>query len=92
MHATGIASDLQVALSSIQNQLDHFERAGFLVSKKVGRTRVYFFNMKSPVIKPFIELLKIYYESLPLSDHEKLFPTRRRPRAKGKPVIVRKGA
>jgi hypothetical protein len=48
--------------------------------------------MKSPVIKSFIEIIKIYYESLPLSDHEKIFPTRRRPRAKGKPVIGRKGA
>lgn len=91
IHASAIASDMEVALSPIQNQLDRFERAGILVSKKVGRTRVYFFNMKSPVIKPFIELIKIYYESLPLTDHEKLFPTRRRPRTKGKPVIGRKG-
>lgn len=91
VHATGIAKDMEVSLSPIQNQLDRFERAGVLVSKKMGRTRVYFFNMKSPIIKPFIEVIKICYESLPLSDHEKLFPTRRRPRAKGKPVIGRKG-
>ncbi|MBF0205515.1 MAG: winged helix-turn-helix transcriptional regulator [Oligoflexia bacterium] len=92
IHATAIANDLEVALSPIQNQLDRFERAGVLVSKKVGKTRVYFFNMKSPIIKPFIELIKIYYESLPFSDHQKLFPTRRRPRVKGKPVFGRKGA
>ncbi len=91
IHASGIANDLQVALSPVQNQLDRFERASVLVSKKVGRTRVYFFNMKSPLIKPFIEMIKIYYESLPITDHEKLFPTRRRPRVKGKPVLGRKG-
>ena len=92
VHASGIANDLQVALSPVQNQLDRFERAGILVSKKVGKTRVYFFNKKSPLLKPFIEMIKIYYETISLSDHDKLFPTRRRPRVKGKRVIGRKEA
>ena len=92
VHATGIADDLKIALSPVQNQLDRFERAGILVSKTVGRTRLYFFNKKSPILKPFMDMIKIYYESLPIGDHEKLFPTRRRPREKGKPVIGRKGA
>lgn len=91
-HARGIATDLSTSLSPVQNQLDRFEQVGVLVSKKMGQTRVYSFNKKSPYTKPFMELIKIVYETLPLSDREKLFPTRRKPRAKGKPVLARKGA
>ena len=91
VHARGVASDLGVSLSPVQNQLDRFEQAGVLVSKKVGQTRVYQFNMKSPLTKPFKEIVRIIYETLSESDHEKLFPTRRKPRVKGKPVLIRKG-
>lgn len=90
-HARGIATDLVVSLSPVQNQLDRFEQAGVLVSKKVGQARVYFFNMKNPLTKPFKEMIRIIYENLSKEDHEILFPTRRKPRVKGKPVLIRKG-
>lgn len=89
VHARGIATDLGVSLSPIQNQLDRFEQAGVLVSKKMGQTRIYSFNMKSPLTKPFKELVRIIYETLSEKDHQTLFPTRRKPRAKGKPVLNR---
>lgn len=90
-HARGIAADLGVSLSPVQNQLDRFEQAGVLISKKAGQTRVYTFNMKNPLTRPFKELIQIIYENLSKEDHEILFPTRRKPRAKGKPVLIRKG-
>ncbi|MGZ3809435.1 MAG: hypothetical protein ACXVCE_15230, partial [Bacteriovorax sp.] len=69
---------------------ERFEEAGILVSKLVGKTRVYLFNQKSPATKPFMDLIKVYYDGLSLEDKEKIFATRRRPRRPGKPVI-RKG-
>lgn len=92
VHARGVATDLNMSLSPVQNQLDRFEQAGVLISRKVGNTRVYTFNMKSPLAKPFKELVRVIYETLSREDHEKLFPTRRKPRVKGKPVLARKGS
>ncbi|MNL56021.1 hypothetical protein D3C87_1794800 [compost metagenome] len=85
-HASGIARDFSMALNPIIQQLNRFELAGVLVSKESGRSRVYSFNPKSPIMKPVKELIEITYEAIPLSERQSLFQTRRRPRQKGKPV------
>lgn len=90
IYPTAVAKDYQISLSAVQKQFQRFEEAGILVSKLVGKSRVYFFDKKSPVVKPFIELIKVYYDGLSLEDKEQLFGTRRRPRRAGKPVL-RKG-
>ncbi len=90
-HARGIATDIGKSLSPVQNQLDRFEQAGVLVSKKMGQTRIYSFNMKFPITRPFKEMIKIIYSNIPLSEHKELFPVRRKPRAKRKTVLARKG-
>ena len=87
IYPTAVARDYQIALSAVQKQFQRFEDANILVSKLVGKTRVYFFNMKNPATKPFIELIKVYYDGLSLEDKEKIFKERRRPRRPGKPVI-----
>ncbi len=87
IHGAAIANDYGIALSPIQRQLDRFERAGILVSRLAGRTRMYSFNPKSPFSAPVKKLLEIEYESIPLEERENRFGVRRRPRAKGKPVI-----
>ncbi len=87
IHASGIASDYGMALNPVIQQLDRFERAGVLVSKVVGRSRVYSFNPKSPFTRPVKELVEIVYETIPLKEREQLFGVRRRPRRKGKPVL-----
>lgn len=87
IYPSAVARDYQISLSAVQKQFARFEEAGILVSKLVGKTRVYFFNKKSPATKPFIDLIKIYYDGLSLEDKEKIFSTRRRPRRPGKPVI-----
>ncbi len=87
LYPSAVANDYKVSLSAVQKQFERFEDAGVLVSKLVGNTRVYFFNNKSPITKPFIELIKVYYDSLSLEDKEVMFATRRRPRRPGKPVI-----
>jgi len=50
---TGIGS------RAILNQLSKLEEASILVSREVGRTRLYQFNPKSPFIKPLKEIINI---------------------------------
>ncbi len=91
IHAAAVASDYGVALSPIQGQLKRFERAGVLISHLSGRTRVYSFNPKSPFVTPVKKIVEIFYENLLLSDREKIFAARRRPRAPGKTVKAKGG-
>ncbi len=85
-HASAIAQDFGVALNPIIQQLNRFESAGVLISKEAGRSRVYSFNPKSALTKPLKEIVEMAYESIPLSERQKIFETRRRPRRKGKPI------
>ncbi len=85
-HAAGIVQDLELTKTSVLHQLNRFEIAGILVSKEVGRSRIYTFNPKSPLTKLIRDLIELAYESIPLSERQKLFHNRRRPRRKGKPV------
>ncbi|RYZ80299.1 MAG: ArsR family transcriptional regulator [Proteobacteria bacterium] len=85
-HASGIAKDFGISVTPIVKQLDRFERAGVLVSKESGRSRIYSFNPKSALTKPVRELVELAYEAIPLVERQRLFQARRRPRRKGKPV------
>lgn len=85
-HASAIAKDFETALNPIIQQLNRFELAGVLVSKEMGRSRIYSFNPKSPIQKPVKDLIEIAYEAISISERQKMFQTRRRPRRKGKPV------
>lgn len=87
IHASAIAQDYKIAINPVKGQLDRFERAGILISKEIGRTRLYQFNPKSVWVTPLKELIKIAYQSIPLKDREQIFNVRRRPRRKGKPVL-----
>jgi hypothetical protein len=87
IHASAIARDYEMALNPIKGQLDRFERAGVLVSKELGRSRVYSFNPKSPFTSPVKSLVQMVYDSIPLRERESIFAERRRPRRKGKPVL-----
>ena len=85
-HASAISNDFKVASNPVRQQLNRFELAGILVSKETGRSRVYSFNPKSPLAKPVRDLIELAYESISLSERQKMFQSRRRPRRKGKPV------
>lgn len=87
IHARGIAHDYKSSVTPFVRQLNRLETNGILVSKSVGKTRLYQFNPKSPFTKPLKQLVQIAYESIPLQERTKLFAERRRPRRKGKPVI-----
>lgn len=86
-YANGLAKDMNITLSQVQKQFDRFENAGILVSKKVGTVRIYQFNPKLGIVKKIKELIEAFYESIPLTEREKMFSIRRRPRRRGKPVL-----
>jgi DNA-binding transcriptional ArsR family regulator len=88
-YATGAAKDLGVALSPVQRQLDKFEASGLLVSRRVGNTRLYAFNPKLPVTRRLKDLIEVFHEAMSIEERERLFPVRRRPRRRGKPVLTR---
>ncbi|MBX3017677.1 MAG: winged helix-turn-helix transcriptional regulator [Bdellovibrionaceae bacterium] len=85
-HLGAIAADFAISKAAVRQQLNRFERGGVLVSKEMGRTRIYTFNRKSPLTRPVRELVEMAYDQLSISEKEKTFPSRRRPRRKGKPV------
>ncbi len=87
IHASAIAQDYKIALTPIIGQLNRFEKSGVLASKLIGKSRLYFFNPKSTLLKPLLELVKLSYESIPLKERTSVFGSRRRPRQKGKPVL-----
>lgn len=78
---TGIGS------RAILNQLNKMEDAGVLVSRQVGRTRLYQFNPKNPFVKPIKEIIHITYSNMNIKMKEQIFKERMRPRAKGKDVL-----
>lgn len=87
IHARAIARNMGKVHGGIVSQLDRLEAGGLLVSKEVGRTRVYSFNPKSPYTEPVKKIIQITYDALPVKVKEKIFLERTRPRAKGKPVL-----
>ena len=50
-YANGLARDMNITLSQVQKQLDKFELAEILISKKTGTVRIYSFNSKLGVTK-----------------------------------------
>lgn len=85
-HPSGVAMDFHLSITPVLNQLYRFESIGVLVSKQIGRSRIFFFNKKNPYTKHIIEIIKIAYVSIPLQERESIFSKRRRPRKKGKVV------
>jgi predicted transcriptional regulator len=82
IYSAAIAKDYGISASPIINQLERFEKASILVSKMVGKTKMYSFNSKSPFTKNIRELVRIAYEAIPLNEREMLFKPRPRPKAK----------
>jgi hypothetical protein len=59
LHASAIAKLYETALDPIKKQLERFEEAGFLISRIVGRSKLYKFNERNPMINPLKQLLSI---------------------------------
>ena len=86
-YGRAISRDFAISLDAVQRQLDRFERSGAIVCKRQGRTLVYAWNPKSRVAARLRDLTGVIYDGLSMEAKESLFPERRHPRAKDKPVI-----
>lgn len=85
-YAREIAGFFSVALAPLQKQLDKLEAGGVLVSRSVGRTRLYTFNPRYPMLQ---ELKAFLAKAISFYDEElqsRLILDRRRPRRRGKPL------
>ncbi|HIJ87185.1 MAG TPA: winged helix-turn-helix transcriptional regulator [Desulfuromonadales bacterium] len=85
-YAREIASFYATSLAPVQKQLDKLEAGGVLVSKTIGRTRVYQFNPRYPLraeLRAFLDKsLTFYGQEL----QDRLLLVRRRPRRRAKPL------
>ncbi|MAF66837.1 MAG: transcriptional regulator [Deltaproteobacteria bacterium] len=85
-YATEIARRFDgLSLHMAQRQLERFERAGALVSRLSGRTRLYIWNARYPFLKELRALLAKALDALPAAERKRYFEERRRPRRTGKP-------
>jgi len=85
-YATEIARFFDADLFAIQKQLERLENSDVLVSKKVGRTRVFRFNPRYPFLNELKGLLERVLSFYPEEIIEALVMNRRRPRKKDKPL------
>lgn len=80
-----IARFFETALSPIQEQLEKLEAGSVIVSREVGRTVLYQFNPRYPLLEELRALLEKALTFYPEDQKERLLMNRRRPRRRGKP-------
>ena len=85
-YAREIAACWSMDVSTVQNQLLRMERDGLLVSRKIGRTRVFEFNSRFAFKDEVSALLAKVLSRLPSETLDKLTLQRSRPRRTGKPA------
>lgn len=82
----GIARLFGVPVNRVQQQLKRLENGGIIVSRLVGRTRIYKFNPRYPFLNEIKALVSKAYEFLPEKEKDKYYRIRTRPRRTGKPL------
>jgi hypothetical protein len=85
-YASEIAQFFSADLYAIQKQLTKLENSDVLVSRNVGRTRVFEFNPRYLFLNELKALLEKVLSYYPEDVRENLLMNRRRPRKKDKPL------
>lgn len=85
-YAREIARFFGSSLAPIQNQLDGLERGGIVFSRSLGRTRMYAFDPRYPLLFELKALLDKALTFYPAEERDRLLLERQRPRRKGKPL------
>jgi len=85
-YAKEIADFYGTSLDPIQKQLEKMELGGVLVSKSVGRTRLFVFNPRYAFLNELKALLERAREYYTPEEIERLTMGRKRPRRAGKPL------
>jgi len=83
-YASRIAGTYSMPVSVVQDQLLKLETASVLVSRNVGRTRVFEFNPRNPTATRLRSFLAAELKALPDEIMMKYFRERQRPRRTGK--------
>jgi hypothetical protein len=79
-----ISETFEISLSQVQRQLERFEREGILVSRLIGKTRVYEWNPRCFYLVDLKNILSKSLDRIPEVLIEKYFRSRTRPRKNGK--------
>jgi len=74
----------------IKRELNRLESDGVLIAKSYGRTIIYSMNQRFFLQKELKAILLTIINAYPPEWKEKLLFNRRRPRAKGKPIVFLK--
>ncbi len=85
-YAKEIADFYGTSLNPIQKQLEKLELGGVLVSRNVGRTRLFTYNPRYAFLKELKALLEKAREYYNPEEMERLTMRRKRPRRTGKPL------
>jgi DNA-binding IclR family transcriptional regulator len=85
-YANGIAETFKIPVSMIQRQLLRLESQGLLVSQLKGKTRMFLWNPRYPLLEEVQQLLRQALRLLPASEREAYYMKRTRPRRTGKPL------
>lgn len=88
-HARAIAKDMGMGFSQVERQLKKYEDIDLLISRQVGKTRVYLFNPRYVFHEQIKAMVAKLYNTIPLAEKKLLFPVRQKPRRRDKPVIGR---
>jgi hypothetical protein len=83
-HASRIAATYGVAVNGVQRQLRRLEANGVLVSRTVGKTRVFEFNTRIPTVRNLRDFLSAELDLLPDEVVTAYYRQRQRPRRTGK--------
>ena len=85
-YAKRVADTFEVSTNLVQSQLRRLEDSGVLVSREVGRTRVFTWNPRSATVRNLRDFLESELKLLPDDVTKKYFRQRQRPRRSGKPI------
>ncbi|ADU65673.1 hypothetical protein Selin_0935 [Desulfurispirillum indicum S5] len=85
-YAREICTFFGLSLSAVQKTLENLELGGVLISRSVGRTRVFELNPRYAFLNELENLLAKAFEYYPAAERERLTMVRARPRRKGKPL------
>ena len=85
-YALGLAKTFDEPVNKFQQQFKRLEDGGIVVSRLVGRTRIYTFNPRYAFLKELKAFISKAYEFVPETEKERFYGKRTRPRRAGKPL------
>src|SRR5512136_2721055 len=85
-YARDIARFFATDLTPVQRQLEALERGGILASRLAGRTRLYTFDPRYPLLAELTAFLARAVSFYPSEEQDRLLLNRQRPRRGRKPL------